>query len=448
MRRSRRRQQAVPSARRHRRTNVLAMGLVVTLVVSLICGAEVYRYRSRHVVVPLLSAVVGISADGQRVAVPVGSSVRFFPGTRVIESHSVKSAALAAEQRRWLASGTIPGKGGPDQDMVSSALLDMHTLLLNNGALVAGWPSAWRYVWPRDAAFVAVALVTTGHDEDALRLLEYLQRLQPSSGIFQARYLPDGSGRVPDDRGVQLDGTGWVLWAAQRLIDVLPDAAKPAALERLRPLIDRSTAAALRVTSGPGALPPPSEDYQELPVDRLTLGTAAPIALGLRSAASLQQRLADPQLTAAAGRRAQELAATITKQFGPDGYPRFLDGDAPDAAVAFLLPPFTSGTDPQVVKAWQTAAAGMARPGGGLAPGVGWHNDGISWTPQTALFAWTAASIGDRQSAQQRLDWLDSHRTSYGSLPEKVLSDGSPAGPAPLTWTSAMTVLAVAALDG
>jgi glucoamylase len=219
-------------------------------------------------------------------------------------------------------------------------------------------------------------------------------------------------------------------------------------LNDLRPMIDRSTAAALRLTDSNDALPPPSEDYQEIRSSRLSLGTAAPLALGLRSAAVLQQRLGDPPLTEVATRRAAQLAATIKSRFGRAGYPRYLGGDKSDAAVAFLLPPFTSGTDPAVVAAWRTAATQMARPGGGLAPGVGWRDDGVSWTPQTALFAWTAASIGDKRTAQNRLSWLSAHRTSYGALPEKVLSDGSPAGPAPLTWTDAMTVLAVATLDG
>jgi glucoamylase len=421
-----------------------AVGSVLAL--ALVLGG-VQFHRSRHVVVPLLSSAVVIKANGERAAVRPGSAtITVFPGTRVLQSSNPQASARAAEQRAWLAAGTIPGADGPDRALVESALLDIHTLMLSNGALVAGWPKHWRYVWPRDAAFAAVALAETGHQTDALTMLEFLQRLEPASGVFQARYLPDASG-VPDHRGEQSDGTGWVLWAAQQLINHLPESDRSAALTRLLPLISKSTAAAMRLTGGPGALPPPSEDYWEIKDSKLSLGTAAPLALGLRAAADLQRRLGDPGPAAQVQQRADELAATIRTRFGSEGYPRYLGGNDPDASLAFLLPPFTPLADPAVVSAWRNAAERMRRPAGGLAPGAGWKNDGISWTPQTALFAWTAASIGDRDSAQQRLSWLSAHRTRYGALPEKVLSDGRPAGPAPLTWTDALTVLTVVALD-
>jgi glucoamylase len=431
------------SGPRVRSRRLLMVGPLV--VVALVLGG-VQFHRSRNVVLPLLSATVVVGPDGHRSGV-VRPGTDLFPGTRVVREPAPRSAALAQEQREWLARGTVPGAGGPYEEMVRSALLDIHTLMLDDGALVAGWPAHWRYVWPRDAAFVAVALARTGHADDAATVLEFLQRVQPEAGIFQARYRPDGT--VPDHRGIQSDGTGWVLWATRELLDAVPAERRPALLARFRPMIDRSTAAALELTRGPGALPPRSQDYWEIHDDELSLGTAAPLALGLRAAADLQNRSGDAATSAAAGERAARLEATIRARFGADGYPRYLGGDESDAAVAFLLPPFTAGraADPAVVAAWRAAATRMARPAGGLAPGVGWKNDGVSWTPQTSLFAWTAASIGDDASARSRLDWLAAHRTRYGSLPEKVLSNGHPAGPAPLTWTAAMTVLAVAALE-
>jgi GH15 family glucan-1,4-alpha-glucosidase len=111
------------------------------------------------------------------------------------------------------------------------------------------------------------------------------------------------------------------------------------------------------------------------------------------------------------------------------------------------MPPFTDRPSADVVNAWRRYQVDAMRPAGGLAPGVSWKQDGISWTPETALVALAAASDGDSLVAAHWLDWLGAHRTSWGSLPEKVNSDGTPGGPAPLAWTAASVILAVAALD-
>ena len=68
------------------------------------------------------------------------------------------------------------------------------------------------------------------------------------------------------------------------------------------------------------------------------------------------------------------------------------------------------------------------RSSGGLAPGAEWKQDGTSWTPETALVAYTAAASGRDKTAERWLTWLDENRTPWGSLPEKVSRSGSPAG--------------------
>ena len=132
-------------------------------------------------------------------------------------------------------SRTVPELGA-DRDLVRDALLDLHVLTTTYGVPVAGWTGPWRYVWPRDAAFAAVAFARTGHADDAERVLDFLGRVQPGSGVFQARYLPDGSG-VPDDRGTQLDGAGWALWATAGVADALPPERRAAFVARHRPLV-------------------------------------------------------------------------------------------------------------------------------------------------------------------------------------------------------------------
>ena len=307
------------------------------------------------------------------------------------------------------------------------------------GAVVAAPMSIWRYVWPRDAAFAAAALSAVNLTGEALGVLGNLASWQRADGGFEARYT--SSGRVPDHRPAQADGAGWFLWAAGRL---LADGVPAADLrDRLGTLLARSTSRLLRITDTPSHLPATSPDYWEVAETVLTLGTAAPVLLGLEAATALTRAGAD--LGAPAQALADRVAAVrsaMERNFAP-AWGRHLRCDDVDAAIALVLPPFTRPlAGARTVR--QTAAARMHRPTGGLAPGAGWRDDGVSWTPETALMAWSALSLGMEEEGTRLLAWLEAHRTAAGALPEKVLADGAPAGPAPLAWTCALILLATA----
>lgn len=386
---------------------------------------------------------------GTRVVDPAATTLARLLGERVATGHGATApaaATVAQRQRAWLASGRVPGSGGPYDDMARGALLDLHALTLPGGAAVAGWSDKWRYVWPRDASFVAVALARTGHTDDALEILGFLDRVQSADGSFQARYLPDGSG-PPDQRGVQTDGTGWALWAAGLVVDEITDPTeRDAAVAQLQPMVTRSTRHVLDLVGREG-LPPASPDYWEVPEDALTLGTVAPLVAGLQQASRLLELSDDHALAATAFDASIRTKVAVIRAFGPTGFARYAAGGHADAATAFLLPPFLTTAVPGVEDRWRESAVAMVRPANGLAPGAGWREDGVSWTPQTSLYAWVAAENGDIAQADDWLTFLDSHRTASGSLPEKVLADGSPAAVAPLAWSAACVLLALDALD-
>jgi glucoamylase len=426
----------------------VAAGAAGAAVLGAPPGAAAW-YRSRHVRVGLLSESVALTASGSRVLVPPGRAADLLPRSHVLR-HDPDSERLLAQERAWLATGDAWTQTGPRADLVRSALLDLRVLIMPGGAALAGWSGRWRYVWPRDASHVVAALAASGHRADALPILRFLQRVQSADGWFEARYLPDGSG-PPDGRPRQLDGTGWVLWATERLAAAHQSAHdEKGAVHVVRsvlPMLMRATELALAQADRPGGLPEASPDYWEVAEDALTLGTAAPLVAGLVAATSLFQRIGNDAMSRSAADGAARLGAAVHQQFGKDGYPRHLDGTTRDASVAFLLPPYGPHVHPAAVTALAAARTRMARPAGGYAPGEGWKQDGISWTPETALLALAAASSGDTATAEGLLDWLGAHRTSAGSLPEKVLYDGSPAAVAPLSWTAATVVLAVAALQ-
>ncbi|MCW2810472.1 MAG: glycoside hydrolase 15-related protein, partial [Friedmanniella sp.] len=330
------------------------VGLLCLVVVVSLCGSGFVTGRYARPV-PLHADTVALGAGGRVVEVPGEAGDLLVPGTRVLAGVP-DSARLAAGQRAWLAAGTVPvvpELGG--STLVRDALLDLAVLSRTDGVPVAGWSGPWRYVWPRDSALVAAAFARTGHVADAERVLTFLDRVQPASGVFQARYLPDASG-VPDDRGVQLDGTGWALWASAQVAAAVPPADRAAFWRRHRGLVDRSSDAILRLLQTPSGLPPVSADYWEVAERRLTLATAALLRAGLEASCTLYTDR-DPARAARTCAAAVRLGDTITARFGPDGYPRHLGGprDSVDLGVGFLLPPFAARTDPGARAAWAGA---------------------------------------------------------------------------------------------
>ncbi|WP_091076757.1 glycoside hydrolase family 15 protein [Microlunatus sagamiharensis] len=392
--------------------------------------------------VALHDETVAIGPGGQTIFVTDAS--RLVPGYRVTVDNE-DAAAAVREQQAWLDRGTIPSAASvPSPDLARLALLDLHVLSRDHNVAVAGWSPKWRYVWPRDLAFVASAFSRTGHYDDAVSGLAFLQRVQPNDGVFMARYLPDGSG-VPDARGPQLDGSGWSLWAIGQVLQEAPSAeVRRATAAQFRPMLDRSTQATLAAVRTSNGLPPSTSDYWEVKPAGTTLATSAVLLAGLRNSAYAYSVLADPDRSQEAADAANKLQAAIAEGFGPDGYPRYLGGShtSVDLGVSFLLPPFGNDTDPEALTSWRRAPRYMHRPAGGLAPGGSWRRDGISWTPTVGTVAVTAACV-DPPTAATWLTWIASHRTSAGSIPEKVLDDGQPASVTPLGWSAASVVIAL-----
>jgi glucoamylase len=391
--------------------------------------------------IPLYSATVAFAAPGQRRLVPATQPSLVVPGTRVLEE-GAHTQWLVEDEAEWLAGCAAWVHTGHDPGgMLRSALLDLRALSAGLPVSVAGWSPRWRYAWPRDVSFVTAALARIGRPDEAARQLAYLQGVQRRDGWFEARY-DIRSGRAPDRRAMQLDGSGWVLWAADQIARSDPERAA----ERLRPLLPlvvRSSTRLLESLDAATSLPPPSSDYWELSETTVTLGTAAAVLAGLRSATSVLTVLDELSLAARTGPAAGVLGQQVRARFGPDGYPRLLGGSAADAAVTFLVPPIgPTEPDLEVMSALDRAQTSMLRPAGGLAPGAEWRRDGVSWTPETALFASAWAATGYRSKAEALLGWLGDHRTAAGSFPEKVLHDGRPAAVAPLAWTAALVVIA------
>ena len=426
------------------RRAVLAGGVGAAAAASF--GLLEARGRADRRELPLYSETVALGEAGARTPVPVGRADLLVEGTRVLRTDRYPARLVHAEAEFLGSAAAWTREPGRWSGITRTALLDLRVLTHGLPATVAGWTSPWRYVWPRDCAHVAVALARCGFLDEGVAQLHFLQEVQGADGWFEARY-DASTRRSPDRRPRQFDGAAWALWAVSSMLDE-PGAEAERVLRGLEPLVRRS-ASVLVDNLGPDGLPPATPDYWELPTDVLTLGIAAPVWAGLSHAFRLLDILGDHAGADRVGVAADAVSRVVSERFGVTGYGRELGGRALDASVAFLFPPYAVYAPSAPVRAaLDRAEAALQRPAGGLAPGEDWRADGVSWTPQTALFALVHAQDGDVERATRLLEWLDRHRTEAGSLPEKVLHDGRPASVAPLAWTAALTLLTVSAVQG
>lgn len=404
---------------------------------------------------PLRSATVAFTSSRSRSVIDADTMKQLVPGSRVTTQVATGGPGMRQEDflnstADWLSR--IPAKW---TDLATSALLDLWVLTDSLPAAVASWSQHWRFIWPRDAAFCAVALARIGLGEVAVKHLLHLQDLQAEDGSFAARYLP-GLKQAPDDRPNQFDSIGLVLWAlgeVRRTPGVRVD------LRRFAPLLVRSNAALVGHTEQGRALPPASPDYWEVSESRATLGIVAPTLLGLRTLVELAEVDPDAPLTVndsmgmpmtidrvATASAAMSFSRTFNDSFIASGLQRYSTSGGYDAAVAYLP---ATGIDVGIDAAkLDDVRDRLTQPAGGIKPGQGWIFDSASWTPATSLLGLAYARIGARPQAESILDWLAASRTAAGSLPEKVTADDQPVSVAPLSWTAANVILSLDELFG
>ncbi len=415
----------------------------------LVTGGVAQDPCNPRLALPIPPRLLGQFEPGSSVLVSPGG-VFAAPGKVVPDTAAASGCAAAAARadRAWLRAGLVPGSTVTQQQLAARALLDLRLAVQPDGAVIAAWHHGWEYSWPRDASWVAAALAGTGHAGLAYQILRFLQRMQPASGVWAARYRLDGAGPVSDGRPAELDAAGWVPWAVWSWFTAAgraDPASAASGLRQLWPMVSRAAGAALSAVASDG-LPGPAMDYWENSARLSTIETAAALETGLRSAADLASSAGHPadssRWAAAAGR----LGTAITASFGRTGYQRTrAAGSGDDAAVTFLAAPFEPAS-PAIQAAVKRSAAALRIANGGMLPGTSWAgNPTIAWTPETAFFALYGYANGRAALASQTIAWLAGHRTSIGTLPEQVNRNGDAVSVAPLSWTDAIVLLALLA---
>ena len=192
------------------------------------------------------------------------------------------------------------------------------------------------------------------------------RRCSATTGWFEARY-DLRTRRTPDERVAQLDGSAWV-GVGRAPARGWPRPTGPWSCSTpLRPMLVRSAQRLIASLDAGTRLPMASSDYWELVERSVTLGTAASVLAGLRSATEVLPLVGEPALaerTPGGGRVAGRRRCTASS--APRGYPRMLDDSAPTPrSPSSPHRSAAAGADDGVLTAMGRAQAAMARPAGG-----------------------------------------------------------------------------------
>jgi glucoamylase len=348
-------------------------------------------------VVALLAICAALASGGSRAdsvrqrylpADNVLRTVAKFGTARAVTARSLGEPRVVRADPGWLGAARPLGSNAPAwaRHMYRRSLLVLHALTNERtGAVEAGAREGWRYVWPRDASTVAIALASAGYRSEARRIVSFLEGLDLGAA---ARFETDGT--PVDGRAAQGDAAGWIAAAARAA--GLPSTPMRQSWRGL-------------------------DDYQEN-------GSGDFIGNAVASGSSHIRTLFGTS-SGELERRANDPASGL------------------DSAAAWAVRPFPRpALFPLVRRTLLRLAASSGR--FGIVPSEDWDGGADPWTAPTAWTAWSLAALGERRAARDLMDELRRAATPAGMLPERVdARTGIPTSTTPLAWSHAFAVLAL-----
>lgn len=368
----------------------------------------------------------------------------------------------------------------PLQRLYRQSLLILRTQIDEGGAILAANDSdilqfgrdTYSYVWPRDGALIAEALLDAGYPELARRFFVFMGELVTHYGFFLHKYNPDGSAGSswhpwagPSGElqfPIQEDSTALVLAALWKYYRKTRD------LELLRELYSPMVVPCARFLASyrdpVTGLPAPSYDLWE---ERRGIHafTVAAVFAGLRAAAQLARIFGDDQFADTWERAANDMRdAALRYLYRPElgRFARTLtvgpSGDVQpdptlDSSLAglFLFGLF-SPRDPRIVatmraieeRLWvKTPVGGVARYEDDYYYQMSRDLERVPGNPWFICTLWLAewhiaraVSPGELGRALELLEWVVTHALPSGVLAEQVHPEtGEPLSVSPLSWS-------------
>lgn len=384
----------------------------------------------------------------------------------------------------------VPGLPPEIAHLYRHSLLILRTQIDNDGAILAANDfditrfarDTYAYMWPRDGALVAAALVAAGYSEVTRRFFAFCHQVITDEGYLLHRYTPDGAlasswhGWYADGKRqlpVQEDETALVLWALWRHFRRFRDVEfiKP----HYRGLITRAANWMVGYRDAASGLPLDSWDLWEerRGVFAWTVGATWG---GLRAAADFSEAFGELGLAETYRRAADEIRAGVERHLWSDELGRYVrmigrrdDGgwEVDPVIDASLVGLWYFGMlpvdDPRVIatmeairsRLWvKTPVGGLARYENDDYQRVSQDTENVPGNPWFICTLWladwiiaAAKTAADLEPAEEMLRWAADHALPSGVMAEQVHPyTNEPLSVSPLTWSHAAFVATVHAL--
>lgn len=321
----------------------------------------------------------------------------------------------AAAWAAWLAQARMPANMPADAALTyRRALIVLKQLVADNGAVIAAPTNTsppYRFVWLRDGALIAQALLEAGYPETAKSFFAFAERLQKPDGGWAVNYFPDASRPLWDfgTAGNEHDQPGFFAWGIHTVYQKTQDRAW---LAGRWPAVKKA-GEFLVGQQRPDGLLTPCRDLWELDTDGSWTFTNGAGWAGLDAAAAIATRMGADADAARFAAAAAKLKTAIGEKLVVDGYfarglrPKGLDRTVEAANLALgsggfgMLP----DNDARMAETGRQVANRLTSGWGGISR---YENDryydGQPWPVATSWLALHRLAMGDAAKARSLFD--------------------------------------------
>lgn len=421
-------------------------------------------YRGRRGVNSALAYDVGTVMAGQRkhLAYILAAGRTREQATALLETaRSIGPRSLRERTRAYWAS--FLGERGralrrPADQMVERSVLILKLLCdANTGGIIAS-PSTdpdYRYVWPRDGFFAAMALDRTDHHREAADFYLWCVKAQDRQGVLRQRYYATPELVGPSwgpSWGEEIDETSAAIWGA---VDHFRQTRDRGFLSEVWPFIRQGAWYLVGSVDESGRVNQTMDLWEQNPSRHIYSTASVCAALAAASKVALQlSSLAEARHWARVSKAVrkvllEEYWSSELGHFIRSTEPRDERVDISSLALSFpysILP----SRDARMIKTARSLAEAFHFRAGGVGRFPGDLNyGGNPWILAACWLAIQYASVRDLGDARALLRWCVKHAGALGMLPEQLDKDaGTPLSAVPLAWSHAMFILASYALHG